>query len=279
MSEFFSEQLRVFRGAGPPDCPNGAFVYRKIFNIYYDIYLFVSLIFFIYACAYLQFCRHAYAYVFLFCFVIPSSILTIPCYFLSAATCIILPSNYCHYFFPHTRMCASALMQTRTCVNVFFSPYHLFCLHRPMLFFFSRVVAFYTHAYAYLHSCRYAYAYVSLYLSGNSRTRFTPCGPCCLFCLMYLFSSLLFREDMLISRAKSFLVFFSFFCRVAVFPKFLAKVENRKMKDHEQAVKEFCCCLIVYVATRYSFKNQTLRVFVGIQSAHEVWSFGLYLLL
>ena len=29
---------------------------------------------------------------------------------------------------------------------------------------------------------------------------------------------------------------FSFFCRVAVFPKFLAKVENRKMKDHEQAV-------------------------------------------
>ena len=123
MSEFFSEQLRVFRGAGPPDCPNGAFVYRKIFNIYYDIYLFVSLIFFVYACAYLQFCRHAYAYVFLFCFVIPSSILTIPCYFLSAATCIILPSNYCHYFyyfFPHTRMCASALMQTRTCVSVFF---------------------------------------------------------------------------------------------------------------------------------------------------------------
>ena len=43
---FVSEQLRVFRGAGPPDCPNGAFVYRKIFNIYYDIYLFVSLIFF-----------------------------------------------------------------------------------------------------------------------------------------------------------------------------------------------------------------------------------------
>ena len=40
---------------------------------------------------------------------------------------------------------------------------------------------------------------------------------------------------MLISRAKSFLVVFSFFCRVAVFPKFLAKVENRKMKDHEQA--------------------------------------------
>ena len=76
---------------------------------------------------------------FLFCFVIPSSILTIPCYFLSAATCIILPSNYCHYFyyfFPHTRMCASALMQTRTCVSVFFSPLHLFCLHRPMLFFF-----------------------------------------------------------------------------------------------------------------------------------------------
>ena len=123
MSEFFSEQLRVFLGAGPPDCPNGAFVYRKIFNIYYDIYLFVSLIFFVYACAYLQFCRHAYAYEFLFCFVIPSSILTIPCYFLSAATCIILPSNYCHYFyyfFPHTRMCASALMQTRTCVSVFF---------------------------------------------------------------------------------------------------------------------------------------------------------------
>ena len=78
---FFSEQLRVFRGAGPPDCPNGAFVYRKILNTYYDIYLFVSLIFFIYACAYLQFCRHAHAYVFLFCFVIPSSILPIPCYF------------------------------------------------------------------------------------------------------------------------------------------------------------------------------------------------------
>ena len=120
---FFSEQLRVFRGAGPPDCPNGAFVYRKILNTYYDIYLFVSLIVFIYACAYLQFCRHAHAYVFLFCFVIPSSILPIPCYFLSAATCINLPSNYCHYFyffFPNTRMCAPALMQTRTCVSVFF---------------------------------------------------------------------------------------------------------------------------------------------------------------
>ena len=31
---FFSEQLRVFRGAGPPDCPNGAFVYHKILNTY-----------------------------------------------------------------------------------------------------------------------------------------------------------------------------------------------------------------------------------------------------
>ena len=115
---FFSEQLRVFRGAGPPDCPNGAFVYRKILNTYYDIYLFVSLIFFIYACAYLQFCRHAHAYVFLFCFVIPSCILPIQCYFLSAATCINLPSNYCHYFY----------------------------------FFFQ------THACAHLHSCRRAHA-------------------------------------------------------------------------------------------------------------------------
>ena len=120
MSEFFPNNYEYFAGPDPQIARNGAFVYRKIFNIYYDIYLFVSLIFFVYACAYLQFCRHAYAYVFLFCFVIPSSILTIPCYFLSAATCIILPSNYCHYFFPHTRMCASALMQTRKCVSVFF---------------------------------------------------------------------------------------------------------------------------------------------------------------
>ena len=150
---------------------------------------------------------------FLFCFVIPSSILTIPCYFLSAATCIILPSNYIHYFyyfFPHTRMCASALMQTRTCVSVFFSLPSTYSAYIGLCCFFSRVVAFYTHAYAYLHSCRYAYAYVSLYLSGNSRTQFTPCGPCCLFCLMYLFSSLLFREDMLISRAKSFFGLFLF---------------------------------------------------------------------
>ena len=97
-------------------------MYRKIFNIY----LFVSLIFFVYACAYLQFCRHAYAYVFLFCFVIPSSILTIPCYFLSAATCIILPSNYCHYFyyfFPshtHVRICTHADAHMRECI--FFLP-------------------------------------------------------------------------------------------------------------------------------------------------------------
>ena len=97
---FFSEQLRVFRGAGPPDCPNGAFVYRKILNTYYDIYLFVSLIFF-----HIRMCVLA---VFLFCFVIPSSILPIPCYFLSAATCINLPSNYCHYFyfFFQTHACA-----------------------------------------------------------------------------------------------------------------------------------------------------------------------------
>ena len=126
MSEFFSEQLRVFRGAGPPDCPNGAFVYRKIFIIYYDIYLFVSLIFFVYACAYLQFCRHAYAYVFLFCLVIPSSILTIPCYFLSAATCIILPSmqllSLFLLFFPshtHVRICTHADAHMRECI--FFS--------------------------------------------------------------------------------------------------------------------------------------------------------------
>ena len=188
MSEFFSEQLRVFRGAGPPDCPNGAFVYRKIFNIYYDIYLFVSLIFFIYACAYLQFCRHTYAYVFLFCFVIPSSILTIPCYFLSAATCIILPSNYCHYFyyFSLTHACAHLHSCRRAHAWVYFFLPSTYSAYIGLCCFFSRVVAFYTHAYAYLHSCRYAYAYVSLYLSGNSRTRFTPCGPCCLFCLMYL---------------------------------------------------------------------------------------------
>ena len=121
---FFSEQLRVFLGAVPPDCPNGAFVYRKILNTYYDIYLFVSLIFFIYACAYLQFCRHAQSYVFLFCFVIPSSILPIPCYFLSAATCINLPSNYCHYFYffskhTHVRICTHADAHMRECI---FSP-------------------------------------------------------------------------------------------------------------------------------------------------------------
>ena len=80
--------------------------------------------FFIYACAYLQFCRHAHAYVFLFCFVIPSSLLPIPCYFLSAATCINLPSNYCHYFyyfFSHTHVCicTHADAHMRECI---FSP-------------------------------------------------------------------------------------------------------------------------------------------------------------
>ena len=61
----------------------------------------------------------------LFCFVIPSSILPIPCYFLSAATCINLPSHYCHYFY----------------------------------FFFQ------THACAHLHSCRRAHARVYFFFS------------------------------------------------------------------------------------------------------------------
>ena len=61
-----------------------------------------------------------------FCFVFPSSILSILCYVSSAAACINLSSYFCHYiyiyiffFFFHTRMCASALMQTRTGVCVF----------------------------------------------------------------------------------------------------------------------------------------------------------------
>ena len=122
---FFPNNYEYFAGPDPQIARMG-----PLCTVKYLIFTMISTysspyFFFIYACAYLQFCRHAHAYVFLFCFVIPSSILPIPCYFLSAATCINLPSNYCHYFyyfFPHTRMCASALMQTRTCVSVFFLP-------------------------------------------------------------------------------------------------------------------------------------------------------------
>ena len=64
-----------------------------------------------------------------FCFVLLSLALFYlsPVMFLSAATCITLSSYFCRYFIiflfyffiTHPRMCASALMQTHTCVGVF----------------------------------------------------------------------------------------------------------------------------------------------------------------
>ena len=104
---FFRTITSISRGR-TPRLPEWGLCVPKIFNITMISTYSSPYFFFVYACAHLQFCRHAYAYVFLFCFVIPSSILTIPCYFLSAATCIILPSNYCHYFyyFSLTHACA-----------------------------------------------------------------------------------------------------------------------------------------------------------------------------
>ena len=114
---FFSEQLRVFRGAGPPDCPNGAFVYRKILNTYYCIYLFVSLIFFIYACAYLQF----------FCFVLLSLALfylsrVISCLLLRVLTYLAIIVTIFTFFSKHThvRICTHADAHMRECI--FFPP-------------------------------------------------------------------------------------------------------------------------------------------------------------
>ena len=63
-----------------------------------------------------------------FCFVLLSLALfylssVISCQLLRVLTYLaIIVTIFIIIFFPHTRMCASALMQTRTCVSVFFLP-------------------------------------------------------------------------------------------------------------------------------------------------------------
>ena len=120
-----------------------------------------------------------------FCFVLLSLALfylsrVISCLLLRVLTYLAIIVTICT-FFPNTRMCASAIMQTRTCESVFFflpstySTYIGLCC-----FYFPAGVAFYTHASAYLHSCRYAYAYVSLYLWGSSGSKSCRNPRCCL---------------------------------------------------------------------------------------------------
>ena len=162
---FFSEQLRVFRGAGPPDCPNGAFVYRKILNTYLDIYLFVSLFFFSYT--HVRTCSFAGTHMRMcFCFVLLSLALfylsrVISCLLLRVLTYLAIIVTIFTFFSKHThvRICTHADAHMRECIFFLPSTYSTYiglcCFYFP---------AFYTHASAYLHSCRYAYAYVSLYL-------------------------------------------------------------------------------------------------------------------
>ena len=121
-----------------------------------------------------------------FCFVLLSLALfylsrVISCLLLRVLTYLAIIVTIFTFFSKHThvRICTHADAHMRECI--FFLPSTYSTYIGLCCFYFSRGVAFYTHAAAYLHSCRYAYAYVSIYLSGNSRTRFTPCGPCCLF--------------------------------------------------------------------------------------------------
>ena len=104
---FFSEQLRVFRGAGPPDCPNGAFVYRKILNTYYDIYLFVSLIF---SYTHVRTCSFAGTHMRMcFCFVLLSLALfylsrVISCLLLRVLTYLAIIVTIFTFFSKHTHV-------------------------------------------------------------------------------------------------------------------------------------------------------------------------------
>ena len=183
-----------------------------------------------------------------FCFVLLSLALFYlsPVMFLSAATCITLSSYFCRYFIifyffyyspTHVRLRTHADAHLRGCFYYYYYPSTYSTYVGLCCFLFSYGVAFYAYASAYLHSCQYAHAYVSLFLSCNWRTRFTPCGPCCLyFVLCTYFSSLFLGRACKFHVLSPFSVFFSVFCCVTVFRKFLAKVENRKTKDYEQAV-------------------------------------------
>ena len=104
---FFSEQLRVFRGTGPPDCPNGAFVYRKILNTYYGIYLFVSLIF---SYTHVRTCSFAGTHMRMcFCFVLLSLALfylsrVISCLLLRVLTYLAIIVTIFTFFSKHTHV-------------------------------------------------------------------------------------------------------------------------------------------------------------------------------
>ena len=228
-----------------------AFVYRTIFNIYYDIYLFVYLIFF----SHIRMCVLAVLQVrtcvCVFCFVIPSSILSIPCYVSSAAACINLSSYFCHYlFFSHThvRLRTHADAQRRVC----FYYYHFPSTYST----YNGLCCFY-----FLAESRFTYTHLRIFIRADTHMRMFPyifpvigervlphVDP-----VVFILSCVpiflpVFREDMLISRAKFFFRSFSlsfavWLCFLNSWPK--SKIERRKIMSKQFRI--FAAAIILFM--------------------------------